>query len=124
LPESLTVQEIPGQRWLAASADASLSARSCTSAIRRVGPNPHGATVGATATGDGLGAPAAGLAAATGLAATGDPAGAVATAVANDTDGPTPGLASGPPAGDAAIIGCAVAVGVGARGASTRVVRV
>lgn len=78
------------------------------------------------ATGDGLGRLGTGLAAATGLAAVGDPAaGAVATAVANVTDGPAIGLASGLPVeGDATAIGWAVAVGVGARGASTSVVLV
>ncbi|HZO29977.1 MAG TPA: hypothetical protein VFH48_28745 [Chloroflexota bacterium] len=60
------------------------------------------------------------------LAATGDAeSGAIATAVEIDAPGATDVLVEGPSAaGDAAISARAVAVGVGARGASTRVVLV
>jgi hypothetical protein len=75
----------------------------------------HG--VGAAATGDGLDGAGTGEAAANGEAT----AGGVAIAVANETDGAAPGL---PATGDDGINGCAVTVGVGARGASTSVVLV
>jgi hypothetical protein len=103
----LSVQYTPGQRWLAANADASLSARSWTSASLRVGWKPQAAGLGAgelagtAATGEVVGA--AGWA--TGLGAV-EPGGEAA----GDALAAPAGAGDAARAGDAATGGTAVGV--------------